>query len=195
MEHIDAIITDPPYGIALQNHGRFSWPDGLVVSGDGDTELGQVVLDWAADNKLCTVAFASPQNPWSGKWRSLLVWDKGPAVGGGGDTATCWKQTWELIQVARNGKLNGKRDQSVFRMHIGPLSFPFHPTQKPVELMAYLIRKVTQPGDTVLDPFMGSGTTGVACAQLGRDFIGIEIDPNYVAIAKKRLSIVQPILI
>lgn len=62
-----------------------------------------------------------------------------------------------------------------------------HPTQKPVALMEYLIRTYTNAGDTVLDNTMGSGTTGVACANTGREFIGIERDPEYFAIAEKRI--------
>lgn len=64
-----------------------------------------------------------------------------------------------------------------------------HPTQKPVELMEYLVRTHTNEGDTILDPFMGSGTTGVACKNLGRDFIGIELDSDYFKIAEKRISL------
>lgn len=63
-----------------------------------------------------------------------------------------------------------------------------HPTQKPVALMEYLIRTYTNPGDTVLDNTMGSGTTGVACVNTGRSFIGIERDEAYFAIAKKRIE-------
>ncbi len=63
-----------------------------------------------------------------------------------------------------------------------------HPTQKPVALMEYLIRTYTNEGDTVLDFTMGSGTTGVACANTGRKFIGIEMDENYFNIAEKRIS-------
>jgi DNA modification methylase len=63
-----------------------------------------------------------------------------------------------------------------------------HPTQKPLGLMAYLIRTYTNPGDIVLDFTMGSGTTGVACKQEGRSFIGIEMDETYFEIAKKRIE-------
>jgi len=62
-----------------------------------------------------------------------------------------------------------------------------HPNEKPLSLMVKLVTMLTNPGDTVLDPFMGSGTTGVACVQLGRNFIGCEIDPKYFAIAEKRI--------
>ncbi len=66
-----------------------------------------------------------------------------------------------------------------------------HSTQKPVELCGYLICTYTNEGDTVLDNTMGSGTTGVACVQTGRNFIGIEIDPTYFAIAEKRIAEAQ----
>jgi site-specific DNA-methyltransferase (adenine-specific) len=64
----------------------------------------------------------------------------------------------------------------------------FHPTQKPVALMEYLIRTYTNEGDTVLDNCMGSGTTGVACANTGRRFIGIERDEAYFEIARRRID-------
>lgn len=67
-----------------------------------------------------------------------------------------------------------------------------HPTQKPVALMEYLIRTYTNPGDTVLDNCMGSGTTGVAAMQSGRKFIGIERDPDYFAICQKRIAEASP---
>lgn len=64
----------------------------------------------------------------------------------------------------------------------------FHPTQKPVALMEYLIRTYTNEGETVLDNTMGSGTTGVACVRTNRDFIGIERDPDYFKIAEERIT-------
>jgi tRNA/tmRNA/rRNA uracil-C5-methylase (TrmA/RlmC/RlmD family) len=68
---------------------------------------------------------------------------------------------------------------------------PAHPSPKPIEYMLKLIARLTDEGDTVLDPFMGSGTTGVACAKLGRNFIGYEINPDYFAIAEKRIAEAQ----
>lgn len=70
-----------------------------------------------------------------------------------------------------------------------------HPTQKPVALMARIIEHFTNPGDLVLDPYMGSGTTGVACMQTGRRFIGIEIEEAYAAIARARIAAAQPALV
>jgi len=63
-----------------------------------------------------------------------------------------------------------------------------HPTQKPLALLEFLIRTLTHPGEVVLDPFMGSGSTGVAAARLGRVFIGAEVDANYFNIAQRRIN-------
>lgn len=73
-------------------------------------------------------------------------------------------------------------------LDIASIGSTVHPTQKPVALMEYLIRTYTNPGDTVLDNCMGSGTTGVAAVQTGRKFIGIERDPDYFAICQKRIG-------
>ena len=62
---VDAVVTDPPYGIALANHGQFAWREGLVVDQDQDSQVGQAVLDWAEAQQLCVVTFASPRNVWA----------------------------------------------------------------------------------------------------------------------------------
>lgn len=72
--------------------------------------------------------------------------------------------------------------------HIGFFDATLHPTQKPINLMKYLIKKCSDEGNIILDPFMGSGTTAVACKQLNRNFIGFEISPEYCKIAEKRLQ-------
>ena len=118
----------------------------------------------------------------------MLVWDKGPAVGGGGDVKRCWKQSWELIQVARCGILNGQRDESVLKFWAMPSLSEQHPAAKPVPLMVYLIEKTTSYQQIILDPFLGSGNTGVAAIQLGRKFVGIEREPKYFKIACDRIE-------
>jgi len=97
-----------------------------------------------------------------------------------------------------SGDVYGKATKDAVQTHTGyPRSvqqFPvdmkaqYHPTQKPVALMEYLIKTYTNEGETVLDFTMGSGTTGVACKNLDRNFIGIELDEEYFEIAKKRIE-------
>ena len=186
---VDAVVADPPYGISLKNHGmtdgRRRASDYAIV-GDSDQSAGLQVLAWAEERMLPTVFFASPQRPWPGAWRNWLAWDKGGAVGGGGDTKTCWKRTWELIQITRNGPLKGSRDESVVRYTVTARDSELHSCQKPVRLMAYLLHKL-DPKKPV-DPFMGSGSTGVACITQGRAFVGIEIDRRHFDTACERIS-------
>lgn len=78
--------------------------------------------------------------------------------------------------------------KTIVQFSTGSRTDHWHPTQKPIALMEYLIRTYTNEGETVLDNTMGSGTTGVACVNTGRKFIGIERDPQYFEIAKQRIS-------
>lgn len=187
---VDAVVTDPPYGIALENHdpGGARAARDFIVIGDGCQNVGNDFLAWADSHRIPTITFASPWKPWGGNWRNLIVWDKGGGVGGGGDTATCLKRSWELIQVARNKPINGERSESIIRHYVGPELSKDHVCAKPVSVLQWLLEKFTNSGDTILDPFMGSGTTGVACIRTGRKFIGIEIDERYFDIAVKRLE-------
>ena len=186
---VDAVVTDPPYGIDLGNHGKgdgYRRKTDYTITGDTCQSVGLHVLDWARANDLPILFFASPRKPWPGEWRNLLVWDKGGAVGGGGDVRTCWKQTWELIQVANNGPLYGPRDESVIRCAMMPADSAFHPCQKPVWLMYYLLKKLG-PACPV-DPFMGIGATGIASVNLGLRFIGVEIHRPYFEEACRRIE-------
>lgn len=188
---VDLVLTDPPYGIALANHGRL---DGhrtdrdWTVNGDRDQEVGNAILALCEQKVWPIIAFASPKNPWSGHWRQHLVWDKGPAVGGGGDTMMCWKFDWELLQVRAVPSLIGQRDSSVLRYWVGPQDSQLHPCQKPVPLLRYLIGKACPSGGVVLDPFCGSGSTLRAAKDLGRKAIGIEIEERFCEVAVGRLA-------
>ena len=124
-----------------------------------------------------------PQNT-----KGVLIWDKGPAFGMG-DLSFPWKMSWEEIYIIGNA-WRGYRDEGVIRGHI-VVSWEskgrLHPNEKPVGLIKEIIQKLPK-SFTIIDPFMGSGTTGVAALQLGRRFIGIELDPGYFDIAVKRIS-------
>lgn len=187
---VDAVITDPPYGINLRNGDvdghrvKRSWN----VANDDSQTVAMHVNEWCESRNLPTVFFASPWKPFPGEWRNLIVWDKGGAVGGGGDTKTCLKRSWELIQVARNKPMNGSRDESVWRHPIHSSELKLHICAKPVGLMERLILRFTGDGDCVLDPFLGSGTTGVAAVQCGRRFVGIEVDRWHFETAVMRIE-------
>lgn len=95
-----------------------------------------------------------------------------------------------IVFAHRKGrsKWNGGGRSSVFVHNKGEAVRTGHETQKPVRLLLELVELFTDPGEIILDPFCGSGTTGVACLRLGRRFIGIEKDPKYAAIASERLE-------
>lgn len=185
---VDACITDPPYGIALAHHGYSRTGPARDIIGDQDGVLGEAVLAWARTRGCTLVAFASPEHPWPGPWRSLVVWDKGPGVGSGGDPRLCFKRTWELVQIWNTLPLQCGRDGAVLTRWVFNLDHRYHPAEKPVDVLAYFIQQVTLPGQTVCDPCMGSGSTGVACVQLARSFVGIEIDPGYFQTACRRVE-------
>jgi DNA modification methylase len=106
-----------------------------------------------------------------------------------GDLSLPWRPNTEEIYIIGGG-FKGHRGSAVLRINAPSPNFTpdherFHPTEKPLDLMLALLGKC--PG-TILDPFMGSGTTGVACVNLGRKFIGIELEPMYFDIACKRIE-------
>ena len=185
---VDALVSDPPYGIALRNgdvDGHRS-ARSFQIAGDATQDVGLFVLQWAEALSLPTILFASPWKPWPGEWRNLIVWNKGGAVGGGGDIKTCTKRTWELVQVARNGAMVGPRAESVWHAPIVPADTAEHICAKPVRLMERLVRTFTT--GTIADPCMGSGSTGVAAMRLGRKFIGVELERRYFDIACERIE-------
>jgi DNA modification methylase len=119
----------------------------------------------------------------------MLVWDTLGALGMG-DLRIPWKPAHQQIYVLGNPEgFCGVRSSDVIAcppVQSMARNGRVHPFEKPVELLVTLLKKMR--GETVLDPFMGSGSTGVACARLGRKFIGIEIDKGYFDIACKRIE-------
>jgi site-specific DNA-methyltransferase (adenine-specific)/modification methylase len=188
LNKVDAVITDPPYGInenskkvasrgnmaAPKDYGDFDWdkappPDELI-------ELIRTKGKYQAffGGNYFTLP---PTSCW-------LVWDK---LNGDNDFADCelawtnWPKAVRRLQWRWNGMIRQGNEER------------FHPTQKPLEVMKWVI-ELCPKSETILDPFMGSGTTGVAAIQMGRKFIGIERDPKYFEIACKRikLAVSQP---
>ena len=118
------------------------------------------------------------------KYQNLLVWDKGNA------TPNKWyMNACEFILFLRKGKaknINNLGSKTI--LSVPNVRNKMHPTEKPVELMQILIENSSNENDTVLDPFMGSGSSGVACINTHRNFIGIELDKTYFDIAQNRIN-------
>jgi len=119
------------------------------------------------------------------RYQNLLVWDKGVFGLGNG-----FRKQHELVLHFTLGKpeYHDKATGNVLKSPRVNKAARQHQTQKPVDLMRDLLRVVTPPGGIVLDPFMGSGTTGVACVLEGMQFIGIEQSAEYVEIARQRIN-------
>ena len=122
-------------------------------------------------------------------FKMAVVWDKGP-MGMGWH----YRRSYEMVLVSQKGQKCNWYDEShrvenVIR-HIGKIlpSKDQHPTEKPIELAQHFIRLHSQPGDLILDPFAGSGSTGVAARKEGRRFLGFEIDPKWHEAAAKRVA-------
>jgi DNA modification methylase len=118
-------------------------------------------------------------------FQNLLVWDKGNVT-----PNRYYMNACEFILMCKKGKsrtINNPGTASILR-YKNPVGKKSHSTEKPTDLMQVLIENSTSPGDIVLDPFMGTGSTGVACANTGRRFIGMELDKQYFDIAVKRIE-------
>lgn len=124
------------------------------------------------------------------KIKNMLVWEKNNTSMG--DLKADFAPKYEMIIFIQKGRrlINGKRDPNILKF--SRTGNKLHSTQKPVDLLQYLLEKFSDKGDTVLDPFMGSGSTGVACVNTNRKFIGIELDKTYFELAKNRIENHKP---
>jgi site-specific DNA-methyltransferase (adenine-specific) len=188
---VDLVLTDPPYGVTYVSNsgaGQGTKP----ISNDGarlSLRLYRQLLPLLqAQHVLWFTRWDAWPDVWGelGQWfplRGLLVWDKGsPGMG----DLDHWGPSYELIASAGAGKTTGGRDGSILRFKGVAPGNRAHPTEKPVDLLAYLIGKLE--AKSVLDPFMGSGTSLLAARQRGCRAFGVEVDEQYCEVAAKRLS-------
>lgn len=123
------------------------------------------------------------------KYQQILIWNKGNA------TPNRWyMQAYEMILMLRKGKavpINNLGEKNILNVPNIKSGTKLHPTEKPAQLMQILIENSSNLGDIILDPFMGSGSTGVACINTNRNFIGFELDEKYFNIAKERIETAQ----
>jgi DNA modification methylase len=198
---IDAIITDPPYGMDYQSSWRIGAQRKRKIANDkrpfiwwmneayrilGDDTAIYCFTDWCNSE-----AFRTALELAGFVVRSQGIWDRG--AHGMGDLRSQLAPQHDVIWFATKGKFKfpGSRPKSIFRSMRIDGSVMVHPNEKPVDLMGQLITSITTPGQTVLDPFMGAGSTGVAALELNRQFVGVEMDTTYFEIASKRISDAQ----
>lgn len=173
---VDAVVTDPPYGIGITRSNRLA-----VSRGMGGKSWDDETPDRRSLEAL--IASASQSIIWGGNYfeltptRCVLVWDKQNDGRDFADVEMAWTNIDAVARIYRMRPMN---------MDDGKV----HPTQKPINLMKWCIDKLSAP-KTILDPYMGSGSTGCAAVQMDRRFIGVERDPDYFDIACRRIDDAQ----
>jgi site-specific DNA-methyltransferase (adenine-specific) len=179
---VDAVITDPPYGIGKDGQIRTTGGHGgrkayEFMGWDSERpspDAFRLILQAGTHQVIWGGNYFADLLPPTMKW---LVWDKGQRIN---------QSDGELAYTSINGALRICTLNRVELMTDGAE----HPTQKPVRLMKWCIDQAGNP-ETILDPFMGSGSTGVAAMQMEKQFIGIEIEPKYFDIACERIENAQ----
>lgn len=201
---VDLVVTDPPYLIETTGAGLYKQPDKRYIkelntmkSGFSETVLDELCRVMKKINAyfFCSQKQIIPLLDYfvtrsNCNW-NLLSWHKSnpiPACGNKYLTDTEYILFFREKGVRVQGEFRTK-----FTYYVTPLNqkdkhLYGHPTVKPLNIVQNLIVNSSLPGDLVLDPFMGSGTTGCACAQTGRNFIGFELDPIYFSTAETRIS-------
>lgn len=174
----DAVVTDPPYGIGRDGQKRTTGGNGGRKAYDfkgwdhsrPPAEVFESILKVSREQVIWGGNYFADLLPPTGKW---LVWDKGQRID---------QSDGELAYTSKDGALRIMTQNRVALLVEGAQ----HPTQKPISVMEWSLQQL--PGAlTVLDPFMGSGTTLVACQRLGRMGTGVEIDPEYWTVACERV--------
>ena len=177
LEQFDAVVTDPPYGLGDWNNR------GSNNSRPFDSDATQA-WDTVIDERHMDSMFKASKHQifWGANYlgdflprtKQMLVWNKGIRNMHFNDCELAWTSGW-------------KQASRMFDLTPAGLKKE-HPTQKPIALMRWCIGHLPASTETILDPFMGSGTTGVACAKMGRKFTGIELDEGYFDIACRRIE-------
>lgn len=186
---VDAVVTDPPYGIGFPYLSYDDTRDNLRMLirslFASRQEFSRLIV-------LCGPSQIHEYPPCD--WVGAVTWDTTGSFGKFG-----YSQWTPVLLYGSDlpgfGNVNGVTKADTYQIS-GGASVGFqrsseeaaHTCPKPINVMSHTVQRYTDPNETILDPFMGSGTTGVACAKLGRKFIGIEIEPKYFDIACRRID-------
>lgn len=199
-DSIDLIVTDPPYLINYKS----CWCNSKPILGDNEYDLiEKAVKEMYRVLKPDSAAyvFCSPKRiDYFIRYcqeagfviKNSIIWVKNNWSAG--DLKASYGQQYEIILLLNKGRkfINGKRLSDVWFFDRVSFQNQHHQNEKPVKLLEQCIIKHSDKGDIVLDPFMGSGSTGIACMHTDRKFIGIEKDADYFAVAEQRIETEQP---
>ena len=209
LDSVDALVTDPPYASGTRHEAAKSSSGAMLRAGrfaDRPIDLDQMTTTGFAWLMRAVAAGARRLLPDGGSMLSFIDWRQWPNLVGAIETTNLRVQGMIVWDKGHFGLGNGFRSQHELVCHASRgvptindkgcgnvLQFPRqepidHPSPKPLGLMCRLVEVVTAPGATVLDPFMGSGTTLRAAKDMGRKAIGIEVDERYCEIAARRMG-------
>ena len=198
---IDLVVTDPPYLIQYKTNRRKDKNHRFCQTIDNDNdpdliknimpELYRVLKDNTALYMFCsqdTVDFFKKEVSKSFKIKNIIIWVKNNWTAG--DLKAQYGKQYEMIIYANKGRkpFNGKRLSDIWNFNKRSGKKQLHQNQKPVELIERIIKKSSNEKEVVLDPFIGSGTTCIACKKLNRQYLGFELDNETYKIAKKRIN-------
>lgn len=199
---IDLIVTDPPYLINYKTNRRKDKGHDFcsVIKNDNNfdmihnymKECYRILKDNTAMYMFCNcdrVDFFKQELEKAGfKIKNMIIWVKNNHTAG--DLQAQFGKQYEILFLVNKGRclFNGKRLTDVWFFDKVVGNIQVHQNQKPVDIIKQCIEKHSKENDIVFDGFMGSGTTGVACVNTNRNFIGIELDNKYYEIAKKRIE-------
>ena len=192
---VDCILTDPPYGIDFvsgrrkEKYNKIKNDTSLEFLNNFFFKCNEILkknshiycfCSWHNVDKF-KVEFEKYFN-----LKNIIIWEKN--VHGTGDLKGSYAPKYEFVLFGHKGRklINGKRIPDIIQAKKS--GNKLHPTQKPIDLLEIFIEKSTNENDTVFDGFMGSGSTGIACLNTKRNFIGIEIDSDYFNVAKNRIE-------
>lgn len=201
---VDLLVTDPPYKIITggDSNGKNSKRPKGILSGNRELmkfipkfdewlpECFRVLKDgthaYIMINSTNLLEMGNSIEKAGFKIHNILVWKKNNCT-----PSQFYMKNCEYVIFCRKGKakyINNIGDSKTVHDFNNIIGNKVHPTEKPVQLMRYYIENSSNGNDVILDPFMGSGSTGVACLESNRTFVGFEIDENYFNIAKKRIG-------
>ena len=196
---VDMVLTDPPYGMDFQSNRRVSTEKFKKIENDDNTdwlpaflsECHRVMADDTSIYCFCSwhkIDLFKQEIERLFKIKNVIVWVKNNH--GSGDLKGAYAPKHEFVIYAHKGRslFRNKRVPDVMefpKIHSSKLQ---HPTEKNTDMLEVFIKNNSDEGQVILDPFMGSGTTGVAAKNLNRDFIGIEMDLDYFNIALDRIE-------
>lgn len=196
---VDMILTDPPYGMSFQSNRRVVKSKFDKINNDSNvnwlpelvSECHRVMRDNTSIYMFCSwhnIDVFKKEVEKLFKIKNIIVWVKNNH--GSGDLKDAYAPKHEFVIYAHKGRslFRCKRVPDVMeypKIHSAKLQ---HPTEKNIDMLSLFIANNSDKEQVILDPFMGSGSTGVACKNLNRNFIGIELDEGYFNIAKERIE-------